>query len=101
VSGNCALAASRSGAPGHVPEDARDVYEAMQRTLSLLGARYGVKTTTINFMGASLGALEGAYLSVIDAEEGKIGIGKYLLVNPPLDLGYALAKVDEWQALGA
>src|SRR5204862_5129062 len=52
-------------------------------------------------MGASLGALEGAYLSVIDADEGKIGVAKYLLINPPLDLGHALAKVDEWHALGA
>ena len=50
-------------------------------------------------MGVSLGALEGAYLSVLDAEERKIGIEKYLLVNPPLDLYYALKKVDEWHAL--
>ena len=50
-------------------------------------------------MGVSLGALEGAYLSVIDAEERKVGIEKYLLVNPPLDLSYALKKVDEWDAL--
>ena len=50
-------------------------------------------------MGVSLGALEGAYLSVIDTEERKIGIEKYLLVNPPLDLYYALKKVDEWHAL--
>jgi hypothetical protein len=28
-----------------------------------------------------LGALEGAYLSVIDADEGKIGIANYLLIN--------------------
>ena len=45
-----------------------------------------VEILGINFLGASLGALEGAHLSVIDAQERKIGIKKYLLVNPPLDL---------------
>ena len=99
MSWNFALAASRSGAPGYAPDDARDLYEAMQNTLWLLRTRYHVVTTRIDFMGASLGALEGAYLSVIDAEERKIGIERYLLLNPPLDLAYALDKVDEWTAL--
>jgi hypothetical protein len=101
MSWNFALAASRSGAPGFAPDDARDLYDAMQRTLTVLKTCYKVDPTRIAFMGASLGALEGAYLSVIDAEERKIGIDTYLLVNPPLDLNYALKKVDEWNALSA
>ena len=96
---NFALAASRSGAPGYTPEDARDLYDVMQKTLTTLRDRYDVKPTAIHFLGVSLGALEGAYLSVIDAEEGKIGIAKYLLVNPPIDLHYALKKTDEWSRL--
>jgi hypothetical protein len=99
MSWNFALSASRSGAPGYVPEDARDLYEVMQKSLSTLRDRHNIDITRINFMGVSLGALEGAYLSVIDAEERKIGIEKYLLVNPPLDLSYALKKVDAWDAL--
>ncbi len=59
----------------------------MQKTLSILRTRYGLDVLEINFLGASLGALEGAHLSVIDATERKIGIKKYLLVNSPLDLG--------------
>jgi len=50
-------------------------------------------------LGVSLGALEGAYLSVIDADERKIGIANYLLINPPIDLHYALKKIDEWSKL--
>lgn len=99
MSWNFALAASRSGAPGYVPEDARDLYEAMQKSLSLLKDRYGIEATEINFIGASLGALEGAYLSVIDAAERKIGIAKYLLINPPVDLAYAIKKLDQWDDL--
>src|SRR4030095_13117442 len=99
MSWNFALSASRSGAPGYAPEDARDLYEVMQKTLKLLRDRHNVRTTAINFLGVSLGALEGAHLSVIDADEGKIGIAKYLLVNPPVDLAYAVSKIDEWKGL--
>ena len=100
MSWNFALAASRSGAPGYAPADARDLYQAMQETLTLLRTRYHVVTTRIGFLGASLGALDGAYLSVIDARERKVGIDTYLLLNPPLDLTYALERVDAWNARG-
>jgi hypothetical protein len=99
MSWNFALSASRSGAPGYAPQDARDLYEVMQKALTALSDRYGIKPTSISFMAVSLGALEGAYLSVIDGDEGKIGIAKYLLVNPPVDLAYAVRKIDEWSTL--
>jgi hypothetical protein len=96
---NFALSASRSGAPGYAPEDARDLYDVIQKTLTNLRDRYNVKPTVIHFLGVSLGALEGAYLSVIDADERKIGIANYLLINPPVDVHYALKKIDEWKRL--
>jgi hypothetical protein len=96
---NFALSASRTGAPGYAPEDARDLYNVMQKTLTVLKDRYGVKSTAIRFLGVSLGALEGAFLSVIDGDEGKIGIANYLLINPPVDLAYAVKKIDEWNRL--
>jgi pimeloyl-ACP methyl ester carboxylesterase len=99
MSWNFALAASRSGAPGFVPEDARDLYVAMQKTLEVLKTRSRLRITRIDFMGVSLGALEGAYISVLDAKEGKLGIEKYLLANPPADLTFAVKKLDEMDAL--
>ena len=101
LSWNFALSASRSGAPGYAPEDARDLYEIMQKTLTVLRDRHSFKPTSINFMAVSLGALEGAYLSVLDGDEKKIGIDKYLLINPPVDLAYAIKKIDEWNSLGS
>jgi pimeloyl-ACP methyl ester carboxylesterase len=99
MSWNFALAASRSGAPGYTPEDARDLYGAMQRTLDVLKAKNHLKVTRVNFMGMSLGALEGAYLSLLDGAEGRIGISRYLLVNPPLDVASVLKRLDEWDSL--
>jgi hypothetical protein len=99
MSWNFALAASRSGAPGYTPDDARDLYGAMQRTLDVLKARHNIKVTRINLMGMSLGALEGAYVSVLDNAEGRIRIERYLLVNPPLDVASVLKQLDEWDSL--
>ena len=99
LSWNFALSASRSGAPGYAPEDAQDLYEVMQKTLTVLRDQHSLKPTSINFMAVSLGALEGAYLSVLDADEKKIGIDKYLLINPPVDLAYAIKKIDDWNKL--
>jgi hypothetical protein len=99
MSWNFALSASRTGAPGFAPKDARDLYEVMQNTLTVLRNRHELSTTAIYFMGLSLGALEGAFLSVIDADEKKIGIARYLLVNPPINLAYAVQKTDDWNRL--
>ena len=99
MSWNFALSASRSGAPGYAPADAQDLYEVMQKTLTSLRTRHDLNATAIHFLGISLGALEGAYLSVIDAEEKKIGIARYLLVNPPVNLAYAVDTIDEWTML--
>ncbi|HEX6776452.1 MAG TPA: hypothetical protein VF238_11415 [Methylomirabilota bacterium] len=99
MSWNFALAASHSGAPGYTPEDARDLYGAMQRTLDVLKAKNRLKVTRVNFMGMSLGALEGAYLSLLDGAAGRIGISRYLLVNPPLDVASVLKQLDEWDSL--
>lgn len=101
MSWNFALTSSASGVPGHAPDDARDLYRLMQATLQRLRERYGVQATRVDFLGASLGALEGAYLSVLDEDEGKIGIERYLLLNPPIDLSYALARLAEWEARAA
>lgn len=99
MSWNFALSASRPSAPGFAPKDAQDLYEVMQKTLPTLRNRHDFSTTAIYFMGISLGALQGAYLRVVDADEKKIGIARYFLVNPPLDLAYAVQKIDEWNRL--
>jgi hypothetical protein len=99
MSWNFALAASRSGVPGYAPADALDLYEVMQKTLATLRTEHNLIPHRIYFLGFSLGALEGAYLSVIDEQERKIGIEKFLLINPPINPGYAIEKISEWTML--
>ncbi len=99
LSWNFALAASHSGAPGYTPADARDLYEVMQKTLRFLRSSEKMKISSTNVVAISLGALVGAHLSTIDQTEHRIGISKFLLINPPVDLAYAAQKIDEWNGL--
>ncbi len=44
--------------------------------------------------------LHAAYISKFDAEQKKIGIHTYLLLNPPVDLLQAIEKIDRLAQLG-
>ena len=74
-----------------------DVVIQAMLTLNVLKAKNHLKVTRVNFMGMSLGALEGAYLSLLDGAEGRIGISRYLLVNPPLVNGVAFTRQGRCQ----
>src|SRR5215813_7525756 len=87
------------GAHGYTPDDARDLYAAMQRVLPVLASRQNVKATRVSFLGLSLGALEGAYLALLDADPVLVGIARYVLVNPPLDVYTVLKQLQQWDQL--
>jgi pimeloyl-ACP methyl ester carboxylesterase len=101
MSWNFALAASRTGVPGYAPADALDLYDVMQKTLATLRTEHDLTPDGIYLLGFSLGGLEGAYLSVIDEQERKVGIEKFLLIDPPVNAGHALEKISEWTRLGS
>lgn len=95
-----ALAASDSGYPGVSRDDARDLYAVMQLGLSEIKKRR-LTFTSVNLIGASMGALESAYVAALDKTENKIGFRKVLLINPPVDVLYGMSKLDELYAEGA
>lgn len=97
---NFTLAASATGFPGLTGEDSKDLYAAMQRVLGDIKERYDAKIGKIGMLGLSHGALYTAYISRIDSIQRGIGIDTYLLVNPPVDLLAAIAKIDEMADLG-
>jgi len=97
---NFALAASRSGLPGITQEDSEDLYSAMQLILQHIKIHYGARVGGTGLIGLSDGALYGAYIGKIDTEKRKIGILRYLLVNPPVDLFKGIAIIDQMAELG-
>lgn len=97
---NFTLAASRSGFPGLIQEDAKDLYAAMRLTLSAVQKQWRAKIGKIGILGFSDGAREAAFISQLEAAQKKIGIDTYLLINPPVDLLNAIRQIDAMAAIG-
>jgi hypothetical protein len=91
---NFALAASASGYPGLTPADASDLYAVMQQVLADVKRRFAVDVRGIGMIGLSDGALYAAFVSTLDAARGKLGLGRTLLINPPVNLLAAIRTVD-------
>ncbi|ABB31237.1 VacJ family lipoprotein [Geobacter metallireducens RCH3] len=86
-------AASGSGIPGFLMEDARDLYRAME--LITRDVREDVTITGFDLAGYSLGADHAAFLAELDNRLSQFRFNKVLLINPPVSLYHAAGVLDE------
>jgi pimeloyl-ACP methyl ester carboxylesterase len=86
------IAASKTKVPGHLRNDAEDIYRVMQQIRSEIGDRMKVTSTFLS--GYSLGGAHAAYVAKLDEERGAFGFEKVLLVNPPLNLYNSISLLD-------
>ena len=92
---------SRTGIFGYAPEDDRDLYRTMVQAKAYAERRLGLRATSVATTGYSLGAKDAAFISAIDRAQGALGIHKSVLLNPPLDVPYAIATIDRLNAAGS
>ncbi len=85
-------AASGSGIPGNLREDARDLYRVME--LICRDIRDDVAITGFDLAGYSLGADHAAFLAELDERRGLFRFGRALLINPPVSLHPAMRALD-------
>ena len=86
-------AASKSGVPGHLSEDAVDLYLVME--LIMREMRKEVKISGFHLAGYSLGAAQAAFVADLDRQRGLFGFRKVLLVNPPVSLYSSMRLLDD------
>jgi hypothetical protein len=98
---NFALAASTSGYPGQSFADAIDMYRAIRAAIRHVVGEGHVAVSKLGLMGFSEGALNAAFVAKLDQEKGILNFERILLVNPPVDLLFAIGKIDELAKLGA
>jgi len=89
-----ALAASDSTLPGITRQDAADLYKTMVEGIEKVEERSGISITGFGLLGVSMGALQAAYVSAIDAAEGHIGFSATLMINPPVDPLFSGSVID-------
>ena len=87
------VAASSTGVAGDLMQDGRDMYRTLQEIVRRLPRR--VKITDIDVLGYSLGGMNAAVVKAIDAQEGKLGIHRAVMINPPVNLFASVGRIDK------
>jgi predicted alpha/beta-fold hydrolase len=95
------LAENQTGELGYTPDEAQDLYEYMGKVVSILKAKRGLQVSSYSIIGYSIGGAEVAFISLIDQQQHQFNFEKILLVNPPLDLHYAINTLDQLLGVAA
>jgi hypothetical protein len=86
------VSTSSTGVAGDLMQDGHDLYAALQRIIAHLPKHAAF--TEIDVLGFSLGGANAAVVKSIDATEGKIGIRRALMINPPVRLFASIGRLD-------
>ncbi len=95
MSWNFILAENQSTVLGYTPDEARLLYDYMQKVMGIINADHSYQISDYVLVGYSLGAGEAAFISELDRKEKVYNFSKILLVNPPLDLLYSISTLDQ------
>jgi len=89
---NFVVAASTTGVPGYLEDDAKDLYHVMEMIWSDLQNK--IKVSKFHLTGYSLGGSQSAYVAKLDTKQKSFNFGKVLLINPSLTLYNSVSKLD-------
>ena len=96
------MAASRSKAPGYVPTDVDDLYNALSKIVADVKKDYPEKVNSIHLVGYSLGGLHTLFLAERESRSKvKIGFSSYLAIHPPVDPYSSMFIIDKFFARGS
>ncbi len=89
---NFITAASESGAPGILSDDARDLYRVMQKVMDKV--KGDIEVSDFYLTGYSLGGAQAAFVSQLDEEQKAFNFKKVLMINPPVSLYSSVNTLD-------
>ena len=85
--------ASSTMTPGHVYEDAKDLYRVMQ--LAWDEVKGNIEVSDFHLTGYSLGGIQSAFVAKLDDEEKIFNFKRVLLINPPVSLYNSVNIFDQ------
>ncbi len=89
---NFIVNASTTRVPGHLVEDAEDLYRVM--TMAYDRVRDRIDVTECHLMGYSLGGAQAAMVANIDDQKKRLDFRRVLMVNPPVSLYHSAGILD-------
>jgi len=90
---NFIASASQSQVPGDLPEDAADLYRAMEAAMKKVGG--DIEVSSFQLCGYSLGATQAAFVAKLDEERRVFNFRKVLLINPSVSLYSSVTRIED------
>lgn len=87
-------AASTSGVPGRLSDDAEDLYRVMEMALKQAQKKKHIEVSEFYLTGYSLGASGSAFVAKLDEERKVFNFKKVLLINPSVSLINSVTILD-------
>jgi hypothetical protein len=84
--------ASSTMTPGHLYEDAKDLYRVMQ--LAMEKVKDDIEVAGYHLTGYSLGGIQAAFVAMLDEEKKVFDFERVLLINPPVSLYNSVTILD-------
>ena len=81
--------------PGFLPEDAMVLQDAILKVIDDLKQSELIKDPEIIVAGYSFGAMHTLKLADLERKNGKTSFSRFVALNPPVSLDYAMARADE------
>ena len=85
------------GLPGDVKKDTANVRKALKKIIHQVKKEHGLLPSRLIVGGYSLGGLHTLHLAALEEKENNpMKIDRFIAINPPADLIYALQKMDSF-----
>ena len=85
--------ASTAMVPGHLTEDAKDLYRVME--LAWQKIQGDIDVSAFHLTGYRLGGIQSAFVSMLDKDKKVFNFKRVLLINPPVNLFNSVSILDE------
>lgn len=89
---NFIIDASTTHVPGHLPEDAADLYRVMEQIWSQSKGR--IEVSDFLLAGYSLGGTEAAFVAKLDEERKVFDFRKVVMLNPAVSLYSSVSRIE-------
>ena len=87
--------------PGIPAEDAKQLTIIIEKVLNIFNQKYKYEPNEKLIIGTSFGALTALFVANNEYKENKLGNTRYIAINPPIELFYAMKEIDrnfeEWK----
>lgn len=95
------LGVSRTGLPGYLPKDAEEYYDFLIKVQEMLVKDKKLKISHVSLVGYSLGGLLAGFLAQLDSEAQIFNFHRIVMLNPALDLSFAIHQLDRFYDAGS